>query len=279
MSQKANLDRNIKKKDLQVNSTIKLLQSDDPAPFEEINPDGFTPMLLLCDHASSRVPAALSNLGLEASTFERHIAYDIGAAAVSQRLSMFLDAPLVLAGFSRLVIDLNRPVGHQESIVEAIDLTPIPANQDLDETAKRQRITELFYPYHDAVNRALTQLWERNTAPVIFSIHSFSPSYGNTPRPWDIGVLWNRDPRIAVPLIDMLRACGLNVGDNEPYSGQQLAYTIDVHGGAAGLANCAIEINQDQIRDAAGITRWTAILKSIMPDILKIPGLHRVERF
>lgn len=279
MSQKANLGRNIKRKDLQVNSAIKLLQSDDPAPFEEINRNGPTPLLLLCDHASRRVPLALGDLGLKASSFDRHIAYDIGAESVSQRLSRSLDAPLVAAGFSRLVIDLNRPAGHQESIVEEIDATPIPANQDLNETAKRQRITELFKPYHDAVDGALARLWERGTPPAIFSVHSFSPDYGDTPRPWDIGVLWNRDPRIAVPLMDMLKAHGLNVGDNEPYSGQQLAYTIDVHGGATGLANCVIEINQDQVRDAAGIDRWATILEDIMPKILKVQGLHRVERF
>jgi len=265
--------------DQHVNSADELLQPGDPAPFEEINSDGPTPMLLLCDHASRRVPLALGDLGLEVSSFDRHIAYDIGAESVSQRLSTSLDAPLVAAGFSRLVIDLNRPTGHQESIVKEIDATPIPANRDLNETAKRQRISELFKPYHDAVDRALARLWERGTPPAIFSVHSFSPDYGDTPRPWDIGVLWNRDPRIAVPLMDMLKAHGLNVGDNEPYSGQQLAYTIDVHGGATGLANCVIEINQDQVRDAAGIDRWATILEDIMPEILKVQGLHRVERF
>ena len=265
--------------DQHVNSADELLQPGDPAPFEEINRDGPTPMLLLCDHASRRVPLALGDLGLEASSFDRHIAYDIGAESVSQRLSTSLDAPLVAAGFSRLVIDLNRPVGHQESIVKEIDATHIPANRDLNETAKRQRISELFKPYHDAVDRALARLWERGTPPAILSVHSFSPDYGDTPRPWDIGVLWNRDPRIALPLMDMLTAHGLNVGDNKPYSGQQLAYTIDVHGGATGLANCVIEINQDQVRDAAGIVRWATILEDIMPGILKVHGLHRVERF
>ena len=123
--------------------------------------------------------------------------------------------------------------------------------------------------------------WEtrRGTPPAIFSVHSFSPDYGDTPRPWDIGVLWNRDPRIAVPLMDMPKAHGLNVGDNEPYSGRQLAYTIDVHGGATGLANCVIEINQNQVRDAAGIGRWATILEEIMPEILRTQGLHRVGRF
>lgn len=265
--------------DQNVNSACGLLQHGDPAPLEVINRDGPTPLLLLCDHASRKVPLALGDLGLEAASFERHIAYDIGAEAVSRRLSAHLDAPLVVAGFSRLVIDLNRPVGHPESIVEEIDGTPIPANQALDESARRRRITELFEPYHGAVNRTLARLREAGAPPAIFSVHSFSPGYGATPRPWDVGVLWNRDPRIAAPLMDMLEARGLKVGDNQPYSGQRLAYTIDVHGGAAGLANCVIEISQDQVRDAAGIDRWSSILEEVMPEILKISGLHRVERF
>jgi len=265
--------------DQYVDSAGTLLQPGDPAPFEVVNRDGAAPLLLICDHASRAVPAALDSLGLGAEAFERHIAYDVGAQHVSQRLSAHLDAPLVLAGFSRLVIDLNRPLGHPQSIVEDIDATPIPGNQGLADDAKRQRTTELFEPYHDAVNRALARIWERGTAPVIFSVHSFSPGFGESPRPWDIGVLWNRDPRIAVPLMEKLEARGLNVGDNEPYSGQQLAYTIDAHGGSAGLANCVIEINQDQVRDAAGIDKWAGILEDILPDIMGLSGLHRVERF
>lgn len=197
---------------------------------------------------------------------------------MARLLSERLDAPLVLAGYSRLVLDLNRPVGHPESIPEVSDDVAIPANQGLDEAAKRCRITDLFEPYHDAVNRALARLWERGPAPALFSVHSFSPGYGPTPRPWDIGVLWNRDPRIAVPLMERLEALGLNVGDNEPYSGRDLAYTIDMHGGAAGIANCVVEINQDQVRDDAGIRRWADLLEPILVDILTMDGLHRVER-
>jgi len=265
--------------DHHVNSDDKLLTPDDPAPFETMNRDGPAPLLLVCDHASCAIPARLGHLGLADDVFERHIAYDIGAQQVSRHLATHLNAPLISAGFSRLVIDVNRPVGHPDSIVEEIDGTPIPGNLELDENAKRHRITELFEPYHDAVNRALGRIWERGVAPIIFSVHSFSPGFGAAPRPWDIGVLWNRDPRIAVPLMEKLEALGLKVGDNEPYSGQQLAYTIDMHGGSAGLANCVIEINQDQVRDTAGIARWSAILEEIMPEIMGLSGLHRVERF
>lgn len=256
-----------------------LLGPNDAPPFDIINRDASSPLLLVCDHASRRVPAALGDLGLDAAAFERHIAYDIGAEAVSRQLSESLNAPLVLAGYSRLVIDLNRPPGHPQSIMETSDDTPIPGNAGLDDEAKRHRIRDLFEPYHDAVNRALARIWEGGSAPALFSVHSFSPGFGGQPRPWDVGVLWNHDPRIAVPLMELLEAEGLRVGDNEPYSGHDLAYTIDMHAGAAGLASCVVEINQDQVRDTAGVARWSDMLGRAMATILQQPGLHRVERF
>jgi predicted N-formylglutamate amidohydrolase len=256
-----------------------LLGSDDPPPFEVINREGGAHMLLVCDHASNVVPNQLEQLGLPDEAFEKHISYDIGADAVTRGLAARLDAQAVLAGYSRLVIDVNRPPGHPDSIMAENDGIAIPANQDLSPDDRRQRVRQIFEPYHDAVNRALARLWDRGPAPAILSIHSFSPTFGGKPRPWDIGVLWNRDPRIAVPLMEHLERFELEVGDNEPYSGHDLAYTIDMHGSAAGIANCAIEINQNQIRDKGGVLRWVDILSECVLPIFDIPGLHRVERF
>lgn len=255
------------------------LGSDDPAPFEVLNPDGGSQMLLTCDHASRLVPQSLDQLGLPPEQFDRHIAYDIGAEALTRILSNTLDARAIFAGYSRLVIDVNRPPGHPDSIVPENDSIPVPGNQNLTDEARRQRVRELFEPYHDSINRALARLWNRGPAPAIFSIHSFSPYFGDKPRPWDIGVLWNRDPRIAIPLMEHLERYDLRVGDNEPYSGHDLAYTVDMHGSASGISNCAIEINQDQLMDSGGILRWVDILSECILPILDMPGLHRIERF
>jgi len=260
-------------------SELSLLGDDDPPSFEVFNRDGDTPLLLVCDHASQEVPRILDKLGMGNDALECHIAYDIGAAEVSRQLSAMLDAPCVLAGYSRLLIDLNRPPGHPQSIMEASDNTEIPGNFALSDDAKRQRVRELFEPYHDAINRALARIWETGAAPALFSVHSFSPEFGDQPRPWDIGVLWNNDPRIAVPLMEILKGQGLNVGNNEPYSGHDLAYTIDMHAGAAGLASCVVEINQNQVRDEAGIKCWSNYLSEAIAEILKQPGLRRVKRF
>ncbi|HEX9701477.1 MAG TPA: N-formylglutamate amidohydrolase [Rhodospirillales bacterium] len=256
-----------------------LIGPGDPRAFEIVNPTGRTPLQLVCDHASRRVPATLGDLGLAEAHFHRHIAYDIGAADVTRALADALDAPAVLAGYSRLVIDVNRPPGHPECIPEISDATVIPGNQGLNEAVQRRRVTELFEPYHDAIHEAIATLWRRSRPPALFSVHSFSPRFGSEARPWDVGVLWNRDPRIAQPLMEKLSARGLSVGDNLPYSGRKLAYTINMHGGASGLANCVVEINQDQVADQAGVERWTGILAEVMDDILALEGLHRVQQY
>ena len=254
-----------------------LLAADEAPAAERINAEAGSALVLACDHASRRVPRALNGLGLNPEHFERHIAYDIGAEGVTRILADTLDATAVLAGYSRLVVDLNRPPGHPTSMPEVSDETLIPGNQALTPAQMTARLDALFEPYHRMLRRAMTDVWLHHRPPVLFSVHSFSPRFGGSPRPWDVGVLWNRDARLAKPLIKALHDRGLDVGDNLPYSGKDVAYTIDAHAGACGLANCVLEINQDQIADDAGIRRWGAILTEVLGDILRDEGLYKVE--
>lgn len=257
-----------------------VLAGGDPPVFEVLNPDGSAPLLLICDHASRTIPAALGTLGVEERHLSRHVAWDIGAAAVARRLSQRLDAAAVLAGYSRLVIDLNRPPGHPESIPPFSDDVRIPDNQGLSEAAEAERVETFFWPYHHAVSNTLAHLWRRGTPPLLFSVHSFTPSLKGKERRWHIGVLWNRDPRLARPLITALRARDhLHVGDNEPYSGADLAYSIDRHAGAAGLPNCAVEIRQDLVEDEAGIESWVERLGDALERIVASEDIFRVEHF
>lgn len=257
-----------------------LIGPDDPPPFAVLDPDGAAPVVLICDHASRAMPAAMGTLGVGAEALDRHIAWDIGARELTERLSLALDAPAVLAGYSRLLVDLNRQPGDPESIAALSDGTPVPANRDLSEAEQSRRIESFFWPYHHAVTNTLAHVWRRGTAPALISIHSFTPFMNGEQRPWDIGILWNRDPRLAVPMIEMLRRVpGLTVGDNEPYSGLDCAYTIDVHGAAAGLPNVVVEVRQDQLADTEGVAWWCDTLGRILADILAMENLHRVEHF
>jgi predicted N-formylglutamate amidohydrolase len=257
-----------------------LLGPDDPPPFEVINPESTVPILLVCDHASRAVPASLSNLGLSRDKFDLHIAYDIGAADVTRRLAHLLNAPAVLAGYSRLVIDCNRAPGDPAMIPTVSDQITVPGNDNLHVGAVVERLRSLFWPYHGKVAETLTRMRRMQHAPTVFSIHSFTPRLDGVERYWDIGVLWNRDPRLSAPLISGLRTHeDLHVGDNEPYSGRDLAYTLDVHGTAAGLANCAVEIRQDNLIDDTSAEHWAELLADALRPILGNGDVNKVERF
>ena len=186
----------------------------------------------------------------------------------------------MLAGYSRLLIDCNRQPGDPMSIPPVSDHTPIPGNRDLSEEEQESRVETFFWPYHHAITNAIAHLWRIGPAPAVFSVHSFTPSLGGRDRYWHIGVLWNRDPRMAVPLMERLYAeDGLHVGDNQPYSGKEIAYTIDLHAGVAGLPNCAVEIRQDLVEDEQGVERWACLLAGALGEILAQDNLHRIEHF
>jgi len=258
-------------------SAAPLLAPDEPPAAERLNPAGACDMVFLCDHASNRVPRALGDLGLAPEHFRRHIAYDIGAEGVTRALVRELNATAVIAGYSRLVVDLNRPPGHPGSMPEFSDATHVPGNKGLRPADAMARLVAIFDPYHDLVRRTLADVWLHRRPPALFSVHSFSPRFGGSPRPWDVGVLWNHDPRLAKPLIKALHDKGLDVGDNLPYSGRDVSYTIDAHGAASGLANCVLEINQDQVADDTGIARWAGILLDVLPPIIADDELFKVE--
>ena len=262
-------------------SVDPLLAADEPGPFEVYNPGGAAPLLIVSDHASRRVPRALNNLGLAPEHFDKHIAYDIGADAITRRLADRLDARAVLGTYSRLVVDLNRLPGDPGAMPAVSDNIPVPANQDLSETEAAARIAALHTPYHEAIDREIAALWRlSDTPPALFSIHSFTPSMNGEDRIWDMGVLWHRDPRMPLPLIDHLRRWdGLHVGDNEPYSGAELAYTIDTHGMAGGLANCAIEIRQDHCAAPEDASHWADILADALRHIMSQPDVHTVKHY
>ena len=257
-----------------------LIGADDPRPFERLNDNATLPLLLFCDHASDKVPAALDSLGLDSPVFKLHIAYDIGAAEVTRRLSAKVNAMAVLAGYSRLVIDCNRQPGDPTAIPEVSDNIAIPGNQGLGEADKLARTEQVFWPYHHAVSNALDHLWRLGTPPALLSVHSFTPSLNGQDREWDIGVLWNRDPRLADRFLLKLAEHPekLHVGDNQPYSGKEIAYSLNLHGGAAGLPHCAVEIRQDLVDTDAGCERWAEVLASVIEDCIGDPDLHQVHQ-
>jgi predicted N-formylglutamate amidohydrolase len=257
-----------------------LLAPDEPAPVEEVNPEGRAPLLLVCDHATRFIPRALDSLGLDEALLSRHIAWDIGIADVTRHLARRLDAPAVISHFSRLIIDPNRKLDAPSSIPEVSDGVPVPGNRGLTPEGAAARVATFFEPYHDAIDARIERLLRRGTAPVLISMHSFTPVMESVERPWKIGVLWNKDPRLPVPLIRRLAALGIPVGDNQPYSGRDdHGYTQHRHGDARGLANALIEVRQDLIDTHHGAEAWSAQLAEVLDELLKDPALFEVQKW
>jgi predicted N-formylglutamate amidohydrolase len=254
-----------------------LLAASDPPVFELCHPNGTAPVLLTCDHASRRVPAALERLGLTEIVLAQHIGWDIGAAAVTRLLAPMLDASAVLAGYSRLVIDCNRHPDDPSSIPSESDGVAISGNAALDAAARRERRARLFEPYHAAIDQQLAQLGIGGRAPAVISMHSFTPQMKGFARPWHIGVLWDGEGRIAKPLLAALRAelDPAVVGDNLPYSAREpIGFTQRHHAYDRGLPHVAIELRQDLIAEAEGAAEWAERLARLLKPILATPGLY-----
>ncbi|MGB5642611.1 MAG: N-formylglutamate amidohydrolase [Gammaproteobacteria bacterium] len=256
-----------------------LIGPEDPAPFTVINEHGTARVLLVGDHVSNTIPKVLGNLGLDNALLGRHIAYDIGTRKLIHHLSQHLDAPAVLAGYSRLVVDLNRSLEDDSVMPEVSDNVVIEGNLNMSQDHRNQRIHCFYTPYRSAIDMSLHRFRQQEVVPALISIHSFTPEMAGFSRPWHVGLLWDKDPRIPVPLMKNLRAHpdGFNIGDNEPYSGKHPAdYTIDHHAEAAGLPHVSIEIRQDLVNTEAGAERWATILDEALHDILADPALYRI---
>jgi predicted N-formylglutamate amidohydrolase len=238
---------------------------------------GQAPVLLLCDHAGRQIPARLGTLGLAEAELDRHIAYDVGAAEVTRALARLLDAPAVLCHISRLVIDPNRLPGDPSSIPSISDGTSIPGNHDVDAEERKRRLRLSFVPYHRAVARAVAKLRRRVGVPVIVSIHSFTAILNRMWRPWQVAVLWDKDPRLAqLVLAGLRRDPTLAVGDNEPYSGRYpVPYSIPFHAERRRLPHVTLELRQDLIEAPEGVGAWAARLAEALRGPLADPLTRR----
>ena len=181
-------------------------------------------------------------------------------------------------GYSRLVLDLNRALNDPACFPETSDRTPVPGNQGLTSEEKARRAAALFHPYHDSIRREVRRFVDSGIAPVILSIHSFTPIMREFVRPWHVGVLWHEDGRIAKPLLQALSAVeGLVVGDNEPYSAREPAsFTVEHHATELGLAHVAIEVRQDLIDTEDGARHWADVLRDAFTPILADELLYRL---
>jgi predicted N-formylglutamate amidohydrolase len=223
--------------------------------------------VVTCDHASRYIPPHYQGLGLSDADLSRHIAWDIGALALSEHLAEALDAALLHPTVSRLLLDVNRHPDAHDSIPERSEDTAIPGNIGLDGEERRRRRNRIYAPYHDAVAALVARRLQRQRPTAVIAIHSFTPVYRELARPWQIGVLSHRDRRMADPLLAALRASdpGLEVGDNEPYAPENGVYhTLDRHAEAHGLPCVMIEVRNDLISEPSGQRAWADRLAPLL---------------
>ena len=245
---------------------LTLLGPFDPHPVRVSNPEGRSPFLLVSDHAGRRRPAALGDLGLPARDRRRHIAYDIGIKPLAGLLARALDATLIEQRYSRLVIDCNRPPGHESSIPTRSENTAIPANADLPHPDRTARETEILEPYHNAIATTLA----RRPRTILVALHSFTPVYDGVERPWHAAVLHETDgavdDRFAVRVLSRLAdEPGLVVGDNQPYRLTAASdYSVPRPAWSAGLDHVELEVRQDLIAGKAGQAEWAARLARLL---------------
>ncbi|NKB50676.1 MAG: N-formylglutamate amidohydrolase [Rhizobiaceae bacterium] len=250
------------------------------APFQVIEGDRSSGLVLLCDHARNSLPEEYGSLGLPASQFERHIAYDIGAEALTLGLAQRLGVPAVLSCFSRLLIDPNRGEDDPTIIMRLSDGTVVPGNHPISVEEIERRKALYYAPYHNAVTTVIDEALETGVNPIIFSIHSFTPVWKGSSRKWHASMLWDADHRLSKFIVDGLsQDSELIVGDNEPYDGALTNDTMYRHATRRGLAHGLLEVRQDLVADAQGVQQWIDRLAPLLEEANHRHDMHEIRQF
>lgn len=258
------------------------LQKNEPPAFRIANARAKGPGVIVCDHAGKRIPKTLQKtFGVSKAHLEKHFAIDIGAEDVARRVARKLGFPAVIAQYSRLVLDLNRSLTHPGLMTPLTDpipekgayrRVPVPGNTGLTKAQRQARIDALFWPYQDAVGAEMKKAKKRAKAPLLLSIHSFTPDMDGTPRPWEIGVLWNTEKKLARALIENLRKRkGAAIGENQPYSMKDSRFkgsTLHRHGEKPGVPHLLVEFRQDLIDTPAKAEKWAGLFAAALRPLL-----------
>ena len=231
-----------------------------------INEDKESNFLIICDHASNRIPSEYKRLGLNEELLATHIAYDIGVKETATYLAKQLECPLVMSDFSRLLIDANRGIDDPTLIMKISDGEIIKGNKDISFlincSEKRYRIETYYNAYHNKISEIINRSLKKNIFPALISIHSFTPFFGGNKRSTELGILWDSDNRLPDIFFSYLNKNykNINVGNNKPYTGRMKNDTLYRHGTKQGLANILIEIRQDLIIDSAKQKEFSKII-------------------
>lgn len=217
----------------------------DLVPFEVVNAQGASPVLLICEHASAHIPAQYDHLGLPQEHRNSHIAWDPGAMGVAQQMAAELNAVLIAGTLSRLVYDLNRPPAAAAAMPARSEIIDVPGNSDLPQAERARRVAQIYKPFHRRVAQALA----RQNTPVIVTVHSFTPVFHGARRAVEIGLLHDEDSRLVDAMLPLVSDHSDHVVErNAPYGpADGVMHTLNIHGDAHGHPNLMIEVRNDLI--------------------------------
>lgn len=253
-------------------STQRLLLDglDGPAVLAG-NTEGNGPFLIVCDHASNRIPASLGTLGLDETALQSHAAWDPGAYETASRLARLLDAPLIHAGYSRLVYDVNRPPDSPQAIRETSEIYDVPGNRGLTQSEREARANAIYYPFHSKIAGIIDERSARKQDTVLVDFHSFTPVYHGERRDVQLGILHDADSRLADALLAAApQFTPLKTGRNTPYGPQDgVTHTLAKHAIPRGLLNVMIEIRNDLIVSDEEQTAIAETLAGILASALE----------
>lgn len=229
-----------------------IISKQDGDPFEAVNLDGTSDIVLLCEHAANRIPQSLGDLGLDADTLQSHIAWDPGAAAVARQMSELLDAPLFLQRFSRLIYDCNRPLDAESAVPARSEVYDVPGNAGLSEAERKARQEAIYLPFRDTVAAFIRRRIAAGRPPTVITVHTFTPVYLGRQRDTELGILHDADARLADAILSqMAGANDLQVARNQPYGPEDgVTHTLKVQALGHGLPNVMFEIRNDLVVDA-----------------------------
>ena len=253
---------------------FQLLSRADGAPVTIENAKGRSALLIVCEHASRKLPASLGTLGLSAEALDAHIAWDPGALAVARRMSSLLDATLIFQNFSRLAYDCNRPPEAADAMPEVSEIFEIPGNRGMSSAERQARVDEIYRPFQQALAQTIKERSDAGGDTVIVTVHSFTPVYKGVSRQVEVGILHDRDMRMAD---QMLAFAGQEqrfiMGRNQPYGPEDgVTHTLNEHGLANGLMNVMIEVRNDLIRDETGQGVMAGFLAGLISESLTVPA-------
>ena len=240
-------------------------------PFKILNRHGRCDLVIICDHASKVIPAEYNDLGLSGPDLDRHIAWDIGAQSVAERLADAFDAPAVICGTSRLVIDCNRHPADPAAMPVKSDGVVIPGNQALTQSDRDDRVRRFFHPYHDMIEDVIGERFREGHRPLILSVHSMTPEMNGKFRPWEISLSSNEQRKVSELMLGFLRRReDITVGDNQPYNLDPAEdYSTPMHALARQLPYIQVEFRQDQVGTPAGIKKWADIFAEALADLME----------